>query len=77
MSPREADAPAPEDNDAMELPPETERLVVSAKRMFSGRDGRIGLTLVLAATAALEASIYTPERPEYHMRYGTARSAGS
>ena len=45
----------------MELAQEGQRVVETAQRLFSGRDGRIALTLVLAVTSALEASVYTPE----------------
>jgi signal transduction histidine kinase len=45
----------------MELAQESQRVIEAAQRLFAGRDGRIALTLVLAVTAALEASIYTPE----------------
>ena len=51
--------------DAMELPKESERVVEAAQRLFAGRDGRIVLTLVLAVTAAVEASLYTPDTPEF------------
>ena len=46
----------------MELVRDSQRLLEIAQRAFAGRDGRIALTLVLAVTAALEASIYTPDR---------------
>ena len=36
-------------------------MIAAAQRLFAGRDGRIALTLVLAVTAALEASLYTPD----------------
>jgi signal transduction histidine kinase len=49
------------DNGRMELAQESQRVVDAARRLFAGRDGRIALTLVLAVTAALEASIYTPD----------------
>ena len=45
----------------MELARETQRLLVEAQRLFAGRDGRVALTLVLALTATIEASIYTPD----------------
>ena len=32
--------------------------------MFTGRDGRLVLTLVLAMTAAIEATLYTPDNPD-------------
>jgi signal transduction histidine kinase len=62
---------------AMELPPEVERIVVAAQRLLSGRDGRITLTLVLAATAAIEASIYTPDQQEFPFEDGGGDPAGS
>ena len=40
---------------------ESQGVIAGAQRLFSGRDGRIALTLVLAVTAAVEASIYTPD----------------
>jgi signal transduction histidine kinase len=49
----------------MEIPQESERVVAAAVRLFSGRDGRVALTLVLAVTAALEASLYTPDQSEF------------
>jgi signal transduction histidine kinase len=45
----------------MELAQESQRMIDAARQLFAGRDGRIALTLVLAVTAAVEASIYTPE----------------
>lgn len=42
----------------------SDRVTVAVQRLFSGRDGRIALTLVLAVTAAIEASIYTPDALE-------------
>ena len=49
----------------MELPRESEELIAAARRLFAGRDGRIALTLLLALTAAVEASIYTPNDPQF------------
>jgi signal transduction histidine kinase len=46
----------------MELAEEGQRVIETARRLFAGRDGRIALTLVLAVTATLEASVYTPQR---------------
>jgi signal transduction histidine kinase len=43
----------------MELAQELDRLIATGQRLFAGRDGRIALTLVLAVTATLEASINT------------------
>ena len=55
----------------MELPRETTANAVdAARRLFAGRDGRIALTLLLAVTAAIEANIYTPERPEFPFEDG-------
>ena len=64
MAAREAEAEASDDNGLVELLRESERFVGTARRLFAGRDGRIALTLVLAVTAAIEASLYTPETPE-------------
>jgi signal transduction histidine kinase len=63
--PREAKTRAAKDNVAVELPPEIERLIESARRMFAGRDGQIALALVLVATATLEASLNTPKVGEF------------
>jgi signal transduction histidine kinase len=54
----------------MELPRESEELVAAARRLFAGRDGRIALTLLLALTAAVEASIYTPNDPQFPFEGG-------
>jgi signal transduction histidine kinase len=62
---------------AMEIAHETERVVVAAKRMLSGRDGRIVLTVVLAATAAIEASIYTPEQSDFVFEGGGGDASGA
>jgi signal transduction histidine kinase len=62
---REARLRAGDDNGGVELPQETDRLVHAARRLFSGRDGRIALTLVLAVTAAIEAVLYTPNTPDF------------
>ena len=48
----------------MELVRDGQRAFVVAQRVFSGRDGRIALTLALAVVAALEASVYTPDVDE-------------
>src|SRR5262245_50840197 len=52
-----------DDNGGVELAKESERLIAEARQLFAGRDGRLALTLVLAVTAALEASLNTPDRP--------------
>ena len=44
----------------MELVHEGQRVLEGTRRLFAGRDGRIALTLLLAVTAAVEASLYTP-----------------
>jgi signal transduction histidine kinase len=62
---------------AMEIAHETERVVVAAKRMLSGRDGRIVLSVVLAATAAIEASIYTPEQSDFVFEGGGGDASGA
>ena len=59
--PREAHPRVADDNAGVELVRESQRLLVVARRLFAGRDGRVALTLVLALTAALEASLYTPD----------------
>jgi signal transduction histidine kinase len=46
----------------MELSADGKSLVESTQRLFSGRDGRIALMLVLAVTATLEASVYAHQR---------------
>jgi signal transduction histidine kinase len=61
----------------MELPRESERVIDAAQRIFGGRDGRIALTLVLAVTAALEASVYTPDMPEFPFEDGGGDPAGA
>jgi signal transduction histidine kinase len=62
---------------AVELGPELERLVAAARRVFAGRDGRIALTLVLASTATIEASLYTPDVPsEFAFESHPDRTAG-
>ena len=50
---------------AMELLREGEQVIETVRRLFAGRDGRVVLTLVLAATAALEASLYTSDAPQF------------
>ena len=59
---REARGHDDDDNDGVELARESQRLIAVTQRLFSGRDGRIALTLVLVLTAALEASLYTLDR---------------
>jgi signal transduction histidine kinase len=65
VSRRDAERKAADDNGRVELPRESERLLETARRIFSGRDGRIALTLVLVVTAAVEASLYTQDASEY------------
>ena len=65
MSARDARPRAADDNGGVELLRESDRLVAAAQRLFSGRDGRIALTLLLAVTAAIEATLYTPDQPEF------------
>jgi signal transduction histidine kinase len=50
------------DNGHMELAEESQRVIEAGRRLFAGRDGRIALTLVLAVTATIEASVYTAQR---------------
>jgi signal transduction histidine kinase len=61
---REAEPVIAHDNAPVELPREVDDIVESVRRLFSGRDGRLVLTLVLAMTAAIEATLYTPDNPE-------------
>jgi signal transduction histidine kinase len=64
--PREARARSADDNGVVELARDSERLLAGARQLFAGRDGRIALTLVLAVTAAVEASINAAQRnPEF------------
>jgi len=48
----------------MELAEEGKSLVEATRRLFGGRDGGIALTLVLAVTATLEASVYAHQRSD-------------
>jgi len=61
---REANAAPPHDNARVEIPRELDDVLEAAHRLVSGRDGRLVLTLVLAMTAAIEATLYTPDNPE-------------
>ena len=61
---------------SMELARETERAVAAVQRLLAGRDGRIVVTLVFAATAAIEASMYTPDQPDFPYE-GAGDPAGS
>ena len=64
--PREAHPGAGDDNGGVELARESERLIAGARQLFAGPTGRLALTLVLAVTAAVEASINTPDNnPEF------------
>jgi signal transduction histidine kinase len=49
---------------AMEFAVESKSLIEAARRLFAGRDGRIAVTLVLAVTATLEASVYAHQRSD-------------
>jgi signal transduction histidine kinase len=77
VSPREAKRCAGDDNGRVELPRESERVIDAAQRLFGGRDGRIALTLVLAVTAALEASLYTPDMPDFPFEETSHDPAGT
>jgi signal transduction histidine kinase len=55
---------------AMELAREGQRLVETANRLYGQLDGRIALTLVLAAVAALEATLYTPSGSQFPYEQG-------
>src|SRR5215471_2974650 len=57
-------APSSGDNADMELAEESQRVLAAAQRLFAGRDGRVALTLVLAVTATVEASIYVQQRSD-------------
>ena len=46
----------------MELTADGKNLVEATQRLFSGRDGRIALMLVLAVSATIEASVYAHQR---------------
>jgi signal transduction histidine kinase len=70
VSAREARRVRADDNGDVELPRESEQVIEAARRLFSGRDGRIALTLLLALTAAIEATIYTPDQPEFPFEGG-------
>ena len=48
----------------MDLVRDGQRAFAVAQRVFSGRDGRLALTLTLAVVATLEAIIYTPDVEE-------------
>jgi signal transduction histidine kinase len=61
---REAEPADGHDNADVEIPREFDDIVESARRLLSGPDGRLVLTLVLAMTAAIEATLYTPNNPE-------------
>jgi signal transduction histidine kinase len=77
VAPREAKPCGGDDNGRVELPRESERVIDAAQRVFGGRDGRIALTLVLAVTAALEASLYTPDMPEFPFEESGGDPAGA
>jgi signal transduction histidine kinase len=62
--PREAEPAAAHDNGRVEIPREADEVVASIRRLLLGPDGRLVLTLLLAVTAAVEATLYTPDNPE-------------
>ncbi len=64
LAAREAVPGGGDDNARVELPRALEDIVESVRRLLSGRDGPLVLTLVLAMTAAIEATLYTPDNPE-------------
>jgi signal transduction histidine kinase len=64
LAAREAARGFADDNARVELPREVDDIVESVRRLLAGRDGRLVLTLVLAMTAAIEATLYTPDNPE-------------
>jgi signal transduction histidine kinase len=59
---RDARAGVADHNGSVELAKDSERLIAEARQLFAGRDGRLALTLLLGVTAAIEASINTPDR---------------
>src|SRR5262245_2787667 len=48
----------------MKLVERAQQILAAARSLFAGRDGRIALTLVLAVTATVEASLYTSQRSD-------------
>jgi signal transduction histidine kinase len=56
--------PCEGDNGPMEIAEESQRVIAATQRLFAGRDGRVALTLVLAVTATVEASIYVQQRTD-------------
>jgi signal transduction histidine kinase len=58
---REATGRRADHNGVVELERESQRVIDGARRVFGGRDGRLALTLLLAVTAALEASLNTTD----------------
>jgi signal transduction histidine kinase len=74
---REARPGLADDNGVVELERESERLIAGARQLFAGRDGRLALTLLLAVTAAVEASIYARDRrPEFPFEGSGDSAAG-
>jgi signal transduction histidine kinase len=61
----------------VEIPREVDDVVEAVRRLFSGRDGRLALTLVLATTAAIEATLYTPDNPELLFESGGGDPTGA
>ncbi len=59
-APRDALPGRADDNEGVDLAPEAQRLLDVARRLFSGRDGRIALTLVLGLTARSKRSSTRP-----------------
>ena len=55
------------DNDRMEFSAEGQGVIEAVRRLFAGRDGRVALTLVLAVTATVEASVYAAQRGDLVM----------
>jgi signal transduction histidine kinase len=74
---RDALRQSADNNAGMELLRESDRLVAAAQRLVATRDGRVALTLVLAFTAAIEASIYTPDLPEFPFQEGDGDPAAA
>jgi len=69
-SPRDALRHGADNNGLVEIARESQRALDVTRRLFAGRDGRVALTLVLAVTAAVEASIYTPDSQNPFEQHG-------
>ena len=74
--PRDAPARRADDNEGVDLAPDAQRLLDVARRLFTGRDGRIALTLVLVLTATIEAALYTPNVEDGALPFETHSDPG-